>query len=38
MDLDGVTTALAKKKYLEDNGIKVVDSEVIQCGQLVVHQ
>lgn len=32
MDLDGVTTALAMKKYLEDNGIKVVDSEVIQYG------
>jgi len=31
-DLDGVTTALAMKKYLEDNGIKVVDSEVIQYG------
>ena len=25
MDLDGVTTAIAMKKYLEDNGIKVVD-------------
>ena len=32
MDLDGVTTALAMKKYLEDNGIKIVDSEVIQYG------
>jgi hypothetical protein len=32
MDLDGVTTALAMKKYLEDNGIKVVESEVIQYG------
>ena len=31
-DLDGVTTALAMKKYLEDNGIKVVDTEVIQYG------
>jgi hypothetical protein len=31
-DLDGVTTALAMKKYLEDNGIKVVDVEVIQYG------
>ena len=31
-DLDGVTTAIAMKKYLEDNGIKVVDSEVIQYG------
>jgi len=29
-DLDGVTTALAMKNYLEKNGIKVVDSEVIQ--------
>ena len=31
-DLDGVATALAMKKYLEDNGIKVVDVEVIQYG------
>jgi len=31
-DLDGVTTAIAMKKYLEDNNIKVVDSEVIQYG------
>jgi hypothetical protein len=31
-DLDGVTTAIAMKKYLEDNGIKVVDSEIIQYG------
>ena len=31
-DLDGVTTAIAMKKYLEDNGIDVVDSEVIQYG------
>lgn len=31
-DLDGVTTALAMKKYLESNGIKVVDTEVIQYG------
>lgn len=31
-DLDGVTTALAMKHYLEDNGIKVVDAEVIQYG------
>lgn len=31
-DLDGVTTAIAMKKYLEDNGIKVVDSHVIQYG------
>lgn len=32
-DLDGVTTAIAMKKYLEDNGIKVVDSEIIQYGE-----
>ena len=31
-DLDGVTTAIAMKKYLEDNGIKVVDAHVIQYG------
>jgi len=31
-DLDGVTTALAMKKYLEDNGIHVVDAEIIQYG------
>ena len=31
-DLDGVTTALAMKNYLEDNGIKVVDAEIIQYG------
>ena len=31
-DLDGVTTAIAMKNYLEQNGIKVVDSEVIQYG------
>ena len=31
-DLDGVTTALAMKKYLENNGVKVVDSEYIQYG------
>ena len=31
-DLDGVTTALAMKKYLEDNGFDVVDSEIIQYG------
>ena len=30
--MDGVTTALAMKNYLEDNGIKVVDSEIIQYG------
>jgi hypothetical protein len=32
MDLDGVTTALAMKNYLEKNGIKVVDAELIQYG------
>ena len=31
-DLDGVTTGLAMKKYLEDYGIKVVDAETIQYG------
>lgn len=31
-DLDGVTTALAMKYYLEQHGIKVVDAEVIQYG------
>jgi hypothetical protein len=31
-DLDGVTTALAMKDYLEQNGIKVVDAEIIQYG------
>ena len=31
-DLDGVTTAIAMKKYLENNGIKVVDTEIIQYG------
>jgi len=31
-DLDGITTAIAMKKYLEDNGIKVVDAHVIQYG------
>ena len=31
-DLDGVTTALAMKNYLEANGIKVEDVEVIQYG------
>jgi len=31
-DLDGVTSAIAVKKYLEDNGIKVVDAEPIQYG------
>jgi hypothetical protein len=31
-DLDGVTTALGMKNYLEQNGIEVVDAEVIQYG------
>ena len=31
-DLDGVTTAVAMKKYLEDNGIDVVGSHIIQYG------
>lgn len=31
-DLDGVTTAIAMKKYLEANGIDVVDTEIIQYG------
>lgn len=31
-DLDGVTTSLGMKYYLENNGIKVVDTEVIQYG------
>lgn len=31
-DLDGVTTALAMKNYLENNDIKVVDAEIIQYG------
>jgi len=31
-DLDGVTTAIAMKKYLESNGIDVVDTEIIQYG------
>jgi len=32
MDLDGVTSALAMKKYVEDYGVKVVDSHIIQYG------
>ena len=32
-DLDGVTTAIAMKKYLEGYGIKVVDAEQIQYGE-----
>ena len=31
-DLDGVTSALGMKKYLESYGIKVVDAEIIQYG------
>lgn len=31
-DLDGVMTAIAMKYYLEQHGIKVVESEVIQYG------
>jgi hypothetical protein len=31
-DLDGVTTALGMKNYLEQNGIRVVDAEIIQYG------
>ena len=31
-DLDGVTTAIAMKKYLENNGIKVIDAHIIQYG------
>ena len=31
-DLDGVTTAIAMKHYLDSKGIKVVDCEVIQYG------
>jgi len=31
-DLDGVTTGLAMKNYLEKYGIEVVDAEVIQYG------
>jgi len=31
-DLDGVTTAIAMRDYLESNDIKVVDVEVIQYG------
>jgi len=31
-DLDGVTTAIAMKQYLENQGIRVVDAEVIQYG------
>jgi len=31
-DLDGVTTAIAMKAYLENQGIQVVDAEIIQYG------
>ena len=31
-DLDGVTTAIAMKEYLENNGIKVVGAHIIQYG------
>ena len=31
-DLDGVTTAIAMKKYLEDNGIDVIGTHIIQYG------
>jgi len=31
-DLDGVTTALAMKNYLERYGIEVIDAEIIQYG------
>jgi hypothetical protein len=33
IDLDGVTSAIGMKNYLERNGIKVVDTEVIQYGE-----
>ena len=32
-DLDGVTTAIAMRDYLEDQGFQVVDCEVIQYGE-----
>ena len=31
-DLDGVTTAIAMKEYLKNNGIDVIDSHIIQYG------
>jgi hypothetical protein len=31
-DLDGVTTAIAMKSYLEQHGIEVIDAHVIQYG------
>lgn len=33
-DLDGVTSALAMKKYLESYGLKLVDAHIIQYGGL----
>jgi hypothetical protein len=33
-DLDGVVSAIGMKQYLENNGIKVVDSEIIQYGDM----
>jgi hypothetical protein len=33
-DLDGIFSFLAMKKYLEDNGIKVMDCHIIQYGSL----
>lgn len=33
-DLDGVTSALAMKKYLENYGLKLVDAHIIQYGGL----
>jgi single-stranded DNA-specific DHH superfamily exonuclease len=32
IDLDGVTSAIAMKVYLESYGIEVVDAETIQYG------
>ena len=32
-DTDGVTTAIAMREYLKNNGIDVVDSHVIQYGE-----
>lgn len=34
MDTDGVTTAIAMKNYLERYGIKVVECEIIQYGDI----
>lgn len=34
MDLDGVTSAIAMKKYLESYGLKIVDSHIIQYGNI----